>query len=60
VGWNFPSFSAGSGTTLIAAGKNNRYGVGLDIDEIYCELAKQRIIKESKMINYTIVMLILI
>ena len=39
---------AGSGTTLIAAGKNNRYGVGMDIDEIYCELAKQRIIKESK------------
>lgn len=36
----------GSGTTLIEAYLNQRRGVGLEIDEKYCELAKQRIIKE--------------
>lgn len=38
---------AGSGTTLIAAEKNNRVGIGLEIDKNYCEVAKQRIIKET-------------
>lgn len=38
---------AGSGTTLIAANKTNRYSVGLEIDTKYCELAKQRIINET-------------
>jgi len=36
----------GSGTTLIVAEQTNRIGVGLEIDEKYCELAKNRIIKE--------------
>jgi site-specific DNA-methyltransferase (adenine-specific) len=36
----------GSGTTLIEAKKNNRIGIGLEIDSTYCELAKKRIIKE--------------
>ncbi len=36
----------GSGTTLIVAGQHNRIGVGLDIDGNYCELAKNRIMKE--------------
>ena len=33
----------GSGTTLVAAVKNNRMGIGIDIDEGYCKLAKQRV-----------------
>lgn len=36
----------GSGTTLIVAANTNRKAVGLDIDKNYCELAKNRIIKE--------------
>ena len=35
----------GSGTTLIACLLNNRYGVGIDIDEKYCELAKKRLLE---------------
>src|SRR3989338_3087586 len=38
---------AGSGTTLIEAANNNRIGIGVDIDENYCELAKGRIEKET-------------
>lgn len=34
---------AGSGTTCIAALKTNRKYVAYDIDEKYCDLAKQRI-----------------
>lgn len=34
----------GSGTTLIAASKTNRFSVGLEIDSKYCELAKKRIL----------------
>lgn len=37
---------AGSGTTLIEAANNNRIGIGLEIDNKYCQLAKKRIIKE--------------
>jgi site-specific DNA-methyltransferase (adenine-specific) len=36
----------GSGTTLIAAAKNNRIGIGLEIDSKYCELAANRIRNE--------------
>lgn len=43
---------AGSGTTLIAAENNNRIGIGLDIDSNYCEVAKQRIIKETGLIDF--------
>jgi len=38
----------GSGSTLVACIKNNRKGIGIDIDKNYCELAKQRIIKEGE------------
>jgi len=37
---------AGSGTTLIVAAHTKRKAVGLDIDINYCELARERIIKE--------------
>lgn len=37
----------GSGTTLIAAHISGRKGIGIDIDEGYCELAKNRLIKEA-------------
>jgi site-specific DNA-methyltransferase (adenine-specific) len=37
----------GSGTSLIEASNNNRIGVGLELDKDYCELAKQRILKET-------------
>lgn len=43
---------AGSGTTIIAAENNNRIGIGLEIDENYCELAKNRIIKETGTLNF--------
>lgn len=42
----------GSGTTLIAAENNNRIGIGLEIDSHYCEIAKQRIIKETGLIDF--------
>ena len=38
----------GSGTTLISCIENNRKGIGIEIDEKYCELARKRIIKASK------------
>ena len=33
----------GSGTTLVAAHLNKRYGIGIEVDEGYCKLAKERI-----------------
>jgi site-specific DNA-methyltransferase (adenine-specific) len=33
----------GSGTTLLAAYKNNRCGIGIEIDADYCELAENRL-----------------
>lgn len=33
----------GSGTTLVAASLNNRRSVGFDIDEVYCNLATDRV-----------------
>lgn len=42
----------GSGTTLIVAENCKRKGIGLEIDEDYCKLAKNRILKEtSKLFN---------
>jgi site-specific DNA-methyltransferase (adenine-specific) len=37
----------GSGTTLIACSETGRKGIGVEIDKNYCELAKQRLIKEG-------------
>lgn len=37
---------SGSGTTLIEAQLNNRSAIGVELDFDYCELAKQRILKE--------------
>ena len=38
----------GSGSTLIACVKNNRKGIGIEIDKNYCKLAKQRILTETR------------
>lgn len=38
---------AGSGTTLLVAENLNRKSIGIELDESYCELAKNRIIKET-------------
>ncbi|MGP1437686.1 MAG: DNA-methyltransferase [Treponema sp.] len=39
---------AGSGTTLIVAKNTKRCGVGVEIDEEYCKLAKTRILEDAK------------
>ncbi len=36
----------GSGTTLVACLQTGRRGIGIDVDPKYCEIAKQRLIKE--------------
>lgn len=38
----------GSGSTLIACVESGRKGIGVEIDKNYCELAKQRLINETK------------
>lgn len=43
----------GSGTTLIEAANNNRFGVGVELDEQYCKLAKHRILKETSSLSFT-------
>ena len=37
----------GSGSTLIACALLNRKGIGVEIDENYCRLAKERLMKEA-------------
>ena len=37
----------GSGSTLIACVLTNRKGIGVEIDKTYCDIAKQRLIKEA-------------
>ena len=37
----------GSGSTLIEASNNQRIGIGVEIDNNYCEISKQRILKET-------------
>ena len=41
----------GSGSTMIASILNNRKGVGIEIDDEYCKIAKKRIIEETKLLN---------
>jgi site-specific DNA-methyltransferase (adenine-specific) len=43
---------AGSGTTLLVAQNLNRRAIGVEIDNTYCELAKNRIILETGAINF--------
>jgi len=38
----------GSGSTLVACSETRRKGIGIEIDQGYCEIAKQRVIKEGK------------
>ncbi len=47
----FDPFS-GSGTTLIEAVNNNRVAIGLDIDPVYCELAKNRIMRLTQRLEF--------
>lgn len=44
----------GSGTTLIACFETGRKGIGVEVDPSYCELAKQRLIKEAKIDQLTL------
>ena len=44
----------GSGTTLVSASLNNRKSIGIDIDEDYCTLAKNRLIREVHVLNQKI------
>jgi len=44
----------GSGSTLIACVSTNRKGIGVEIDKNYCELAKQRLIKEAQIYQRTL------
>jgi len=41
----------GSGSTMIASILHNRKGVGIEIDNEYCEIAKKRIFEETKLLN---------
>jgi DNA modification methylase len=38
----------GSGATLLACRQTDRVGIGIDIDEKYCELAVRRLFNEGK------------
>ena len=38
----------GSGSTLIACFQNNRQGIGIDVDENYCNLARKRLLEEGQ------------
>jgi site-specific DNA-methyltransferase (adenine-specific) len=45
----------GSGTTLIETSLNNRIGIGIEIDEEYCNVAKKRLINEAKINQKTLI-----
>lgn len=45
----------GSGTTLIACASLNRKGIGIEIDESYCKLAKNRVIGEGRIYQTKII-----
>jgi site-specific DNA-methyltransferase (adenine-specific) len=38
----------GSGSTLVASYRNNRVGISIELDKEYCELSRQRMIREIK------------
>lgn len=44
----------GSGSTIIASVLNNRKGFGIEVDKEYCEIAKKRILNETKKLNQTL------
>jgi site-specific DNA-methyltransferase (adenine-specific) len=44
----------GSGTTLIAARKNDRTGIGIELDEGYCSIARDRLMREAKVLEGTL------
>ena len=44
----------GSGSTLIACALLNRKGIGVEIDRNYCEIAKQRLIQEGRILQSTL------
>lgn len=44
----------GSGTTLLVAQNIDRKSIGVELDIQYCELAKNRILKEIGSINFEI------
>ncbi len=44
---------AGSGTTLLVAQNLERKAIGVELDNEYCELAKNRIIKETGTLNFS-------
>ncbi len=44
----------GSGSTLIACALLNRNGIGVEIDKNYCEIAKNRLIQEGKILQSTL------
>jgi site-specific DNA-methyltransferase (adenine-specific) len=41
----------GSGTTLLAALRTGRRGIGVEIDPAYCRLAKERLLKEGQLLQ---------
>ena len=45
----------GSGTTLVACALLNRKGIGVEIERKYCEIAKERLIKEGKILEARLV-----
>jgi site-specific DNA-methyltransferase (adenine-specific) len=45
----------GSGSTLIACVLANRKGVGVEIDKNYCDIAKQRLIKEANIWQFKLI-----
>ena len=44
----------GSGSTLIACALLNRKGIGVEIDKNYCEIAKNRLIQEGRILQSTL------
>lgn len=44
----------GSGTTLVACALTRRKGMGVEIDEGYCRVAKKRLVSEAKVTQYTL------